>query len=365
MAKIALSTELLKQQSQEMKNLSYEYDAISKRITGTLLSVNNCWSSALSNNCLGKINAAKKCCNDITETVGKAGELALQAANTFEAIDKALASGKEAVKDSAGNSAPDNQAQSKDPWYKIDYKWSSLFGLLGGFGIVGGLASTAGQFFSGKGTVKDFLKFINNGLKNIDFVVNDKIPDAGSWWKSLFGTAVTAGATKPTWGEAIAKEVGKYADFSSGAKTFSTITKWVGVGVSAAVNGISNYEDYKDGKQSGGRAVAETITETAVDVGKGIFITAGLAAAGATGGVAVVGAVAASWVLDVGTKWITKAVTGEEKGFTEAVSDLALGAGKAIIDTGKKVAESVGKSVGKAAKSVKKGAKAAWNAIFG
>lgn len=44
---------------------------------------------------------------------------------------------------------------------------------------------------------------------------------------------------------------------------------WVGLGLTAISNTISNIDEHKSGKISTKRAVAETITETAIDVGKG------------------------------------------------------------------------------------------------
>lgn len=68
--------------------------------------------------------------------------------------------------------------------------------------------------------------------------------------------------------------------------------KWAGVALSAVTNGVSNYQEYKDGKISAKRAVAETITETAVDVAVGTLattlVTAGAAALGFASAPAVV-----------------------------------------------------------------------------
>ncbi len=122
---------------------------------------------------------------------------------------------------------------------------------------------------------------------------------------------------------------------------------WVGLGLTAISNTISNIDEHKSGKISTKRAVAETITETAIDVGKGWLIGAGVAAGvAATVGsapVLVVGAitVGVSVGLDWACKKITGAVCGEEKGLTETVSDLVLDVGEAAISAGKKVVTSV------------------------
>ena len=118
---------------------------------------------------------------------------------------------------------------------------------------------------------------------------------------------------------------------------------WVGLGLTAISNTISNIDEHKSGKISTKRAVAETITETAIDVGKGWLIGTGVAATVGSAPVLVVGAitVGVSVGLDWACKKITGAVCGEEKGLTETVSDLVLDVGEAAISAGKKVVTSV------------------------
>lgn len=116
--------------------------------------------------------------------------------------------------------------------------------------------------------------------------------------------------------------------------------KAAGWALSLVANGFSNYEEYQDGGISKGRAVAETISETLIDIGKGALITAGVAAGLATIGVSapavvVAGAgVAISAAADFICKKVTGALTGEEKGLTETVSDFVL---DTVSDIGKKV----------------------------
>lgn len=100
-----------------------------------------------------------------------------------------------------------------------------------------------------------------------------------------------------------------------------------GWALSLIANGFSNYEEYQKGGITEGRAVAETVVETGIDIAKGAAIAAGVAAGAAALGVAapavvVAGAgVVVSAGLDFFCKKITGAVLGEEKSLTETISD--------------------------------------------
>lgn len=131
---------------------------------------------------------------------------------------------------------------------------------------------------------------------------------------------------------------------SGGAKSAFA---WTGLVFSAAGNTISNIEEAKTGEITAGRAVAETIVETAVDVGKnwviGTAVAAGIAATIGSAPVLAVGlgTMAVSAGLDFACKKITGAITGTEKGLTETVSDLALDVGTAVVKGGAKLISSV------------------------
>ena len=143
---------------------------------------------------------------------------------------------------------------------------------------------------------------------------------------------------------------------TKGAKS---IFAWAGVAVSAIANGFQNYDEAKSGKISTGRAVAETITETAVDVGTGLLVgaavSAGVAAVGwVSAPVIAVGAITAGVMVGADSicKWITKSVTGESKGLTETVSDFVLDVGEATVKAGKKIVSGVANAVSDAGKAV-------------
>lgn len=100
-------------------------------------------------------------------------------------------------------------------------------------------------------------------------------------------------------------------------------SKLAGWGLSLVSNCFSNYDEYKkaNGDMSVGRAAAETITETLIDIGKGAAVAAGVAAGCAAIGVSapavVVGgiAVGVSFIADS----VCEGITGKK--VTEFVSD--------------------------------------------
>lgn len=137
---------------------------------------------------------------------------------------------------------------------------------------------------------------------------------------------------------ALTKELTAYKpNVGTAASAGKTIAKWGGVVASVVGNGISNYNEYSSGDISGGRAVAETIVETGIDIGKTALITAGVAAA--IGGAPVLAVTAVAVGVSWGADKICEMITG--KGVTELVSDgLIDGAEKAIdavADVGSKV----------------------------
>lgn len=168
------------------------------------------------------------------------------------------------------------------------------------------------------------------------FGLNSILPSKGTWAK--------AGCGGDSWMDAFRKNWDKTDSLSDSVKGW----KIAGVALNLIGNGISNIDEYKRGDIGGGRAVAETVTETAIDIGKdfliGAAVTAGIAATIGSAPVVAVGVatVAVSAGLDFVTKKITYAVSGEEKGFTEWASDAILdgakAVGKAAKNSGKKLA---------------------------
>jgi hypothetical protein len=134
--------------------------------------------------------------------------------------------------------------------------------------------------------------------------------------------------------------------------TFSVVS----TAFSAVSNGIDNYNEYKSGEISAFRAVEETIGETVVDTAVDWAIGTAIAAAATTVGapavVAGVVTVGVSWAADTLCKKLYKAVTGEEKGLTEVVSDFYIDNIEKQVKKKIQNVQAVGSAVVSGAKSV-------------
>ena len=199
---------------------------------------------------------------------------------------------------------------------------------------------------SGAGIAGIMASWMKNGMKESEiaeylFGWNTKnIPEDMDFWKALKGEA----------GEYLLENGDDMTKAAKVGDGLAVGVKWLGGVLSFAGSSVDNYEEYKSGEISGGRAVAETVTETAVDIGSDMLITAGVTAGAAALGVTaapavVVGgvAVAAKWGLDCLCESLW------DKSFTETVSDGLLDMGEAVAD-----------SVGKAATAVTDGVKSFW-----
>ena len=208
-----------------------------------------------------------------------------------------------------------------------------------------GAVSSFGQV--AKGTYKTVSKVIKKGINMAK--VSPMLhwtTQAKSWGKTLLGfdnyfnpktVGVASKASKTT--TRIYNNMQKTFDFE-----FGKITK-ADVVISCIFNAFDNYSEAKSGEISGGRAVIETVTETAIDVVVDAALWAGTAAilAGVAGTAAVPAiaiaavTVAAKWLLDI----TANAITGRDDGFTEIVSDGLIKIGQGIGNAAKKVANTV------------------------
>lgn len=159
----------------------------------------------------------------------------------------------------------------------------------------------------------------------------------------------------------LAEKGGPFDSFTSGGA--KSALAWTGLILTGAANGLSNYQEYKSGEISAGRAVAETVTETTIDIVKdwaiGAAVTVGMLTVCGSAPVVLVGvaSVAVSAGLDWASKKITGAIFGEEKGFTEAASDLILNAAGAVAKGAKKITSGISKIGSSISKSIGRGFK--------
>lgn len=204
-------------------------------------------------------------------------------------------------------------------------------------------------------TIKDIID-LDKTVEKLGKVKRILHPDKvkTSWMKKIFGL-----------GDYFSGKVGTASKAKSfGTRFYNNLQKakikeiakvsWLDVAISGVVNIFENKKEYDTGSISAGRAVAETVSETMVDVGVNAALTVTAAAAiGAAFGAAPVIAVGGAVVVaKLGLDAVAKWATGGEKDFTEAASDL-------ILDTGTAIA----KGIASGAKKVGDCISSAWDAV--
>lgn len=211
-----------------------------------------------------------------------------------------------------------------------------ISGLKGAFSTSKDIIKIFETYNKYKAGEKGIIDFFGLGAANLA----DGISQTAAWTEKLSGTFVD--------------KLNPFEKMDSGVHIAQNGLKAAGWVLTVAGNAISNKEEYESGAISAGRAVAETVVESAIDIGTGIVVGAAVTAISATVGapVVLVGGVACLGGMAINA--VCEHAFGV--GATELVSD-------AIIDT----AENVGKAVGKAADAVgkfaDKAAKSVGNAV--
>lgn len=247
------------------------------------------------------------------------------------------------------------------------WSWDSLKSA-GYVGTALGLGEGFINMVNGTGTMSSSVKTLSSAwkaIKNFDVDASNmgKVkrilhPDTykAAWGKKIFGVGNYFGNKTGAASKASNWSTRFYNNFQkAGTKELSKIS-WTSVALSGILNFFDNKEEYESGEISQGRAVAETITETAVDVVTDVVLTAGAAAAVGACAVALGATVAAPAVavaaVTVGAKMTLDGIalwaTDGKKNFTEATSDAILDVGTAI---GKEIVsgtKNIGSTISKA-----------------
>lgn len=260
------------------------------------------------------------------------------------------------------------------------WSWDSIKSA-GYFGATLGIGEGIVNIVSGKSTPLSTAKTLRSAWKTIkDFDIDagkmGKVkrilhPDTYkvAWENKIFGIGNYFGKSTGVASKASSWGTRFYNNFQkAGAKELAKVG-WASVALSGIVNVFDNKEEYEKGEISKGRAVAETVTETVVDVATDVVLTAGAAAAvGATAvalGATVAAPALAVAAVTVGAKMALDGIalwaTGGEKNFSEAASDAIIDVGTAI---GKGVADGA-KKVGNAISSALDAIRPKWKFSFG
>lgn len=223
-----------------------------------------------------------------------------------------------------------------------DYNWKTAAKLIGSAGLAGKMVdSIYGLSVGGSTCWKSTAKIVESGAKVAQRMADGKIVD-------LFGNFAVGNPS-------LSKELGKYVYDSSkcatvAARNASKIAvgaKWVSLAFSGLLNFNKNFEEF-DGNLKNGRMYAETISETAIDVGTGIGIgLLGTLIVGSAAPVWAAGAVAVgiTSVCNVAVEWIETVFNVDVK---EVVSDFAVDTYEFVRDTTKKAVSATKKFVGNA-----------------
>ncbi len=317
------------------------------------------------------------------QTVSRLGAVLTHAISRYQSCESEIAG--IAQKDVAGN-ADSFEEEYSDNSESADMLAKLLKSLIGKFGVIGKGTGAVIDFFDdeksiGEKVTKGFSaaagiagvigKWMSKGMKNDEFLAY------------FFGLNSKTILEDSTFLGALQKEFSNYlfenSDDMTGAvkvgDRLSVAAKWAGGVLTLIEKGFENYDEYQKGEISAQRAVAETVMETAVDLGTDALLTAGatagLAAMGITAAPAVViggGVVLAKWGMD----YICENMWGKD--FTEVVSDGILDMGEAIAEgigyvasnvaEGAKIVwDTVGEAVGEAAKSAADGVISAWGSF--
>lgn len=298
----------------------------------------------------------------------------------YENCENKIAGGIEAEK------PEEKKTEEKKPEKEEPFKWKlkDTWKVIAKAGPVGAGIAAVGKMVTGKWetgvdvgkTIVSGISGINSAVKGVASIIAKGDQAGKKDWIGLNNgltsvAKVAEGRNVFTnFGKMFNESMKKQFDFKlpENAVTADKVKlgcKWAGYAMTAVTNSLDNYEEFK-GTGNVGRAVAETVIETATDIAVGAVATsvasaaigAGLAAAGFTvaAPAVVVGAAAVgiAWAANGVCKWATGKFGGESKDLGEVAADF-------VCDT----AEVVGKAVGNAAKSVKNTFTKWGKALFG
>lgn len=350
---IQLTPEELIRQGDMLENISAQYRSTLKQVDSVLKRVNNNWSYKLANNFGTKIHSVAKSSEKLVTLLEQSSMAAKKAGESFTTVDVQLAKliGGEAAAQ-AGNTTT-VQPNSQDETDMAEWWKELILGTIGNFGIFGKafeLITTGLTTGDSTDIGKLILDLIGSGASVGGKIVDGEIVD-------IFGLFKTVDAIG--FRENLAMQLEKFKINSSynsqnltgAAKTannIGAIAKWGGVALTAVSKFVGNAEEF-NGDFGNWRMYAETIGETAVSVGTGILVTAGVGALlGASAPAVLVGAIGTG-IVAVGN-WASESLFGVS--VTEAVSDFAIDTATAVVDGVKDIGKAIGDGFSNAGKAI-------------
>ncbi|MBO5303953.1 MAG: hypothetical protein J6A92_07885 [Lachnospiraceae bacterium] len=324
---------------------------------------------------MGKYANVTRALNSIAADLEKQGKQTVSLGETLQKISTVYNNaeqsllGKNTVITVSSKARDISTEPVKFAWRVDKLLWKSI----GKFGVVGTTIAAFGEMVTGGVDYKTLLGGTSKAIGVIGDLAKNAYSDKPDFKKVLFGDTTRGGAVKSlnewaeknnisitgkgsTFSASIKKQLSEYS-FKACKNVGDKIkvgAKWAGVALSGVTNAISNYKEHNGFTT---RAAAETVTETAIDIGIGMAATAGATVLlGATAPAVAVGAVAvgAVWAVDTATKYLTGKFMGEEKGFTELVSDTVLDFGEKVVTEKVKKVKKIGSAIVNAGTSVAK-----------
>lgn len=378
MKQIQITPAELRTQAAELNSLRAEYESLFSNLNSVLNRTNDAWSENLSHNFVGKISSTQKSCSSILEALQWGSTAATKSAESFETIDNTLANGLNGNAASDGGSSAGGSDGGGFRGGETKSMNSTVLSLLGKMGFAGSLLAGDLKLLEsfGKATSDWNAKNVTSLLKNAQSTVkgiSEFFEDAGKLEKYSHLTAkgaVTTGLKRFLGLNKYMKNASKASSFSTkfynnfqklkSGGPFKNFTKggatsafaWIGTGLSAVANGITNFDAYKAGKIDKIHAIANTVVSTGVDVVKNWAIGVGVAAAvvaiapGATAVAVGAATVAATVAIDAGCKWVTKTITKKTTGkdsdgldSTQLITKAIVGVGDCAVGLGKKAVQ--------------------------
>ena len=145
-------------------------------------------------------------------------------------------------------------------------------------------------------------------------------------------------------------------DYTGANGAGKAVAKWGGVLLDGVMNFFSNKEEQvaSNGEMSDGRVLAETVTETgvnmAISIGAKVIIGSAITAIAGTAGAPAILVAGATAVTVAGINAVTKWLTGETA--TEHISDFLVDTGEKVVDGVKNMASAIGDGAKKAANAI-------------
>ena len=333
MKTIAVNTSALDAQAAKLSELQRTVDGIARQVQSVKSSLS--WQIAGSSRIKSQLGSYGNYLDQLGARSGALGKALADLSASYSSTENKL-SGKSA----GGNSGNSGGSGSQPGMHWDDVNWFSfgdLWGLVGGFGLVGNLVSMLGGLATEPDPVKRFLGLGGDASGLIGDVAKSASESKFDW----FGFAkVSPGDVPKSFSEAFGKQLDKYSfgNAKSVGDKVAVGAKWAGTIFTVATTAYENIGVNEEGN-SLGRAIAETAGESAVKIVGGTLLAAG---ASLLGGPAIVTAgvtVGAAWLINRGFE----AVTG--KGAAEFISDT-------VLDAGEKLVKNVGSAVSAAGKTI-------------